>query len=565
MELQHFSHRQHPLFFREIIPNEDDGDGEACRCDGCLEVISGAYYGCSQCKLFLHKLCAELPQVIEHPVHPEHPLILNVHWYCLCNVCDSDWENFAYSCSKCEFDMDIICASAMERKIDHPSHEHPLTPVRRTALLRCDACGQKHEGTWYQCTTCVHFWIHRDCASLPTTIERSDHKHPLTLGYTLPSQHTMFDLLCDICRERLRRFYWVYYCGECQYFTHVMCAPSKIEPLPSIHSPGKFFDFSHHFLYYSFIHCRELKVLDFSNFVVFFVHSATEIESHDSNRLYLPPDDINSVSVINFLLKGLRLGENERAIELNHFSHDHPLILFDVQTEESESRLGKNFKNDDILCEACVKPVIAPFYKCSLCNFVLHKCCAELPTELQHPFHPQHQLILRPKFPEWWGLFRCQGCGSFCNGFAFGCVGCEFYLDVSCGSLPSTIKHEAHRDHLLHFKENLSGLCNACAWRRGFSKHGFGCIICDFELHAFCSQFPRTLRHKYDEHSLILTYSPGEGCEADEYYCEICEEEMNPRRWGISTVLTRGNWVNLDVAKPTAAYRRKAHRCLPSR
>ncbi|KAK2987261.1 hypothetical protein RJ640_017564 [Escallonia rubra] len=275
--------------------------------------------------------------------------------------------------------------------------------------------------------------------------------------------------------------------------------------------------------------------------MLFFVHSGTEIEGHDSNRLYLPPDDINSVSVINFLLEGLGLGENERAIELNHFSHDHPLILFDVQTEESESCPGKNFKNDDILCEACVKPVIAPFYECSLCNFILHKCCAELPTVLQHPLHPRHQLILLGKSPKWWGLFLCDGCGYFCNGFSFGCVDCEYYLDVSCGSLPSTITHEAHRDHLLHFKENLSGPCNACAWRgyeypspfvgNPLSIPGFGCNTCDFELHTFCSLFPRTLRHRYDEHSLILTYSPVEDREADEYYCEICEEEMNPRLW----------------------------------
>ncbi|KAK3023708.1 hypothetical protein RJ639_042718 [Escallonia herrerae] len=494
MELQHFSHK-HPLFFREIIPNEDGGDEKACCCNGCLEVISSAYYGCSQCEFFLHKLCAELPQVIEHPLHPEHPLTLHKASSRVCDVCDNRWRNFGYRCSECNFDMDIICASAMERKIDHPSHEHPLTPVRRTALLRCDACCQEHQGRWYQCTTCVHFWIHRDCASLPSTIQRSDHKHPLTLSYSIPSQYTKFDPLCDICRKRLRRFSWVYYCGKCRYFTHVTCAPPKIVPLMSIHSP--------------------------------------EIEGHDSNRLYLPPDDINSVSVINSLLEGLGLGENERAIELNHISHDHPLILFDVQTEESESYPGKNFKNDDILCEACVKPVISPFYKCSLCNFVLHKCCAELPTKLQHPFHPQHQLILLGKSPKWWGLFLCDGCGHFCNGFSFGCVDCEYYLDVSCGSLPSTITHEAHRDHLLHFKENLSGPCNACASGIGFPRRGFGCNTCDFELHTFCSLFPRTLRHRYDEHSLILTYSPVEDREADEYYCEICEEEMNPRLWSM--------------------------------
>ncbi|KAK3013395.1 hypothetical protein RJ639_009456 [Escallonia herrerae] len=238
MELQDFSHR-HPLFFREIIPNKDDGDEKACRCEGCSEVIYGASYGCSQCKFFLHKLCAELPQVIEHPLHPEHPLSLHGRRISVCDACRHEWKHFTYTCSPCDFDMDLICASLMERKIDHPSHVHPLTPVRRSALLLCDACGEEHEGLWYHCYTCAHFWIHRDCASLPNIIERSDHKHPLMLSYSLPSQYTKFDPLCDICRKRLRRFYWVYYCGKCRYFTHVTCAPPKIEPIMSIHSPGK--------------------------------------------------------------------------------------------------------------------------------------------------------------------------------------------------------------------------------------------------------------------------------------------------------------------------------------
>ncbi|KAK3003816.1 hypothetical protein RJ639_018960 [Escallonia herrerae] len=236
MELQHFSH-EHPLFFREFTANEDGGDEEACRCGGCSEVISGASYGCSRCEFFLHKLCAELPRELEHPTHPEHPLTLRVSKGCLCDVCDNDWRNFTYTCSLCNFDMDIICASATERKIDHPSHKHPLTPVRRTALLRCYACGHKHEGTWYQCTTCVHFWIHRDCASTRSTIERSDHVHPLTLSYTLPSRYTTFSVSCEICRKTLRRIYWVYYCGKCRYFIHVKCAPPEIG-LP------RYFDFS---------------------------------------------------------------------------------------------------------------------------------------------------------------------------------------------------------------------------------------------------------------------------------------------------------------------------------
>ncbi|KAK2985377.1 hypothetical protein RJ640_029334 [Escallonia rubra] len=79
---------------------------------------------------------------VEHPMHPEHPLTLRVKRDYRCNLCQHVWKDFTYTCSQCDFDMDIVCASAMERKIDHPSHKRPLTPVRRKALLRCDACAK---------------------------------------------------------------------------------------------------------------------------------------------------------------------------------------------------------------------------------------------------------------------------------------------------------------------------------------------------------------------------------------------------------------------------------------
>ncbi|KAK3014589.1 hypothetical protein RJ639_009822 [Escallonia herrerae] len=72
MELQHFNH-DHPLLFREFIPNEEEEeeddddehqeeeeeDEKAYLCSGCGELFSGASYGCSRCNFFLHKECAE--------------------------------------------------------------------------------------------------------------------------------------------------------------------------------------------------------------------------------------------------------------------------------------------------------------------------------------------------------------------------------------------------------------------------------------------------------------------------------------------------------------------------
>ncbi|KAA8517093.1 hypothetical protein F0562_017386 [Nyssa sinensis] len=502
MELQHFSH-EHPLILRE--ENEHDGEEVLQYCNGCLKkVISGPYYCCSvSCDYFLHKFCAELPREMKHPKHPEHPLTLLAKppyhgGGCGCDVCHESWNSFVYHCSLCNFDVDVICV-LLECRLEQ-CHEHPLIPLLRPVLSLCDACNTEHEGKFYLCITC-QFWVHRDCASLPSTIKHSDHHHLLSLAYSLPEDYIKFGYTCDICCEETYGLCWFYYCSECRYVAHVNCATSKTEAFMSILLPD-----------------RKIKNL--------------------TEDVYprLPVSD-ESVSLINHFLK-MDLGENKRSREINHFSHDHPLILFDVQNNEescSESKpsLLNEMKNDN-KCNGCMLPISAPFYSCSQCNFFLHKWCAELPTEVwQHPCHPQHTLVLLPKCPRFFGLFRCQCCGINSNGFSFSCASCEFYLDVNCASLPSSITHEAHAHHRLVLKQPNDRLkCNAChqfwSWYYHF---GFICDTCDFNLDLECALLPRKTSHRYEEHHpLTLTYSPVKD-DSDEYFCEICEEELDPKNW----------------------------------
>ncbi|KAH7858511.1 hypothetical protein Vadar_024782 [Vaccinium darrowii] len=117
MELQHFSH-DHPLIFEE----EYKDDGVKVSCYGCQQPISsGPCYFCRKCKdRFLHKLCAELPKEMKHPMHPEHQLNLlpsppnypqspSSQSPCGCGVCGQPCKSFTYSCSLCKFDVEIVC------------------------------------------------------------------------------------------------------------------------------------------------------------------------------------------------------------------------------------------------------------------------------------------------------------------------------------------------------------------------------------------------------------------------------------------------------------------------
>ncbi|XP_076893062.1 uncharacterized protein LOC143544979 [Bidens hawaiensis] len=218
------------------------------------------------------------------------------------------------------------------------------------------------------------------------------------------------------------------------------------------------------------------------------------------------------------------------------FCHPHPLVLFDTFPNGLVS-LHDPMKKVELLCDGCVRPIASvPFYKCFKhdCDFVLHKWCTRLPSQIQdHPHHAKHTLVFMPKIPpNSLSLFGCDICWLRCNGFAYGCMQCEYYVDIHCGFIPDVITHEAHPNHLLsRFKASSVDhkCCKACGW--GMEGIGFHCHICDFYLHSNCALLlPRTIRHKYDKHPLTLRYYPAENY-IGEYFCEICDDEFDPTRW----------------------------------
>jgi hypothetical protein len=248
-----FSH-DHPLILKEEHKH-DENSVPPCCCVCGKTISSDPFYCCEEEKcgedIFVHKSCTELPLSIQHHLHP-HPLFLespsNTAGYppdgsFYCDACTREWKDiFFYHCSLCDFDLDFKCASTRENSIKHPSHEHPLKTTYRVILCRCDACGTKHEGVFYSCTTCDRFWIHEDCASLPLTFEDTDyHDHALTLAYSLPDQYTKFGVLCQICEKGVEHVLWVYHCDRCRFAFHVNCVTPQTEHFLSVLLPKKQF------------------------------------------------------------------------------------------------------------------------------------------------------------------------------------------------------------------------------------------------------------------------------------------------------------------------------------
>ncbi|CAK9160723.1 unnamed protein product [Ilex paraguariensis] len=241
-------------------------------------------------------------------------------------------------------------------------------------------------------------------------------------------------------------------------------------------------------------------------------------KSTDPNLLHLPMTN-GSLELFRHFAKQINLEDIEREAELIHWSHEHPLILFDVQKDD-------DIKDEITLCDGCVQPISFPFYCCSQCNYFLHLSCVNLPRELRHPIHHEHPMVLC-QVMKFYKTFLCDACCVWTNGFYYNCETCKFILDVKCAFLPTSIAHQAHKNPLVQMKGSKH-LCNGSGF--SFSTSGFKCDDCRFKISHDSALLPGTIRHRLDKHPLILCYPPFFK-HVDEFHCEICEREMNPSYW----------------------------------
>ncbi|KAI7733590.1 hypothetical protein M8C21_000946 [Ambrosia artemisiifolia] len=264
------------------------------------------------------------------------------------------------------------------------------------------------------------------------------------------------------------------------------------------------------------------------------------IDEDHPNLIRCPfPDESFNLMMQRFIQKDKP--SIKREIDGAVFGHPHPLILVDTLHKGLDS-LHDPMKKVEVLCDGCVRPVMdVPFYMCSQdhCSFILHEWCTRLPSKIQHhPDHPKHTLVFVPILK---GVFYCTICYLPCSGFAYICKQCDYGIfDIHCAFIPDVITHEAHPNHLLKrfrldFGRRYMGrhpsqriICKACGY---LADTGYRCHTCDFYFDTKCALLlPRTVRHKYDKHSLSLRYFPAEN-HSSKYFCEICEDEFNPTKW----------------------------------
>ncbi|XP_050267190.1 uncharacterized protein LOC126711013 [Quercus robur] len=347
MELQHFSHSDHPLVF-----NKDERMGLPCY--GCREPIFGPSYSCMKCnelKFYHHKLCAELPLGLHHPLHPAHPLILidESTGYLQkenskCIVCKEFCWEYSYCCYRCDFNIHIKCGVL---ELEAEFHDHPLTPICKLITFTCDLCGKEDKGVPNLCSSCG-FWIHNKCAHFPEKIKVARHRHLLHLTHSSLELHESDSRFCQLCVQKVETRFGLYYCSRCDFVAHLDCAMVKEN--------------------------RE-----------------------DTDLQELKDEGLEHDEIIGtFEVKKINVGEDgtQQFIEIAHFSHNHDLkFTHEVLSNEK--------------CDGCVQAILSPFYSCVNCSFFLHESCAKLPKRKRHPLH-RHSLTLFPTEPGDFFFMQCM-------------------------------------------------------------------------------------------------------------------------------------------------------------
>lgn len=438
-EFRHFSHL-HPL----TLQQEQNGGTDEIVCVICEMLIKSgsSYYFCSQCDANFHQQCAELPREMLNPDFHEHSLFLFPQVNkTICNSCKNDCTEFVYRCLVCKFCLHVACLQSFK-------HKHTFTKFRNQTEFVCRACGENGNGFSWFCTIC-HLSVHKKCAELPFKLRTFEHSHhDLSLTYFRNSVHFVDSMIrCEICWEKINTNFAGYGCYECIYFVHLDCA-----------------------------RWQRLDI-NLTN------------DAHDSS------DDEDSGS------------------EIKRYIHCHSLTLFSAEELVQ-----------DRVCDGCMMRLSGPSYSCKECDFFVHKACYELPRKKRNFIH-QHKLnlISIPNF-----VFQCKACLKHFNGFAYHCKTCLSTFDTRCASIKLPLKHPSHQHPLsLQRTNKYHTKCEACG-EEVKDKVVFRCVGCKFYLDAGCATLPLGVRYRFDPHPLDLTFVEEED---EDYCCDICEEERESGPW----------------------------------
>ncbi|KAL4616511.1 hypothetical protein ACB092_07G204200 [Castanea dentata] len=421
---------------------------------------------------------------LQHFNHPEHPLVFNEDriYGKICLGCGERILGPSYSCKECDwFRHHQSCAELPLGLLHHPLHPlHPLILIDDgTAHLKpegeksnCEVCKEWRGEYCYFCYRC-NFKLHIKCGSLaPTTEATKVHHH----HHTLTPYWKLMTFTCDLCGKEDKGMPYV--CTSCGFGIHTRCAnfPGRLKVVRHNHPLNLIHSLELHQSNSQLCQLCFLKVdtnygLYYCSRCDFVAHldcAMSEGNMEDINLLELKEEEsVESKAMLE------NEDGTETATEIKHFSHEHHLKLTDEVPNNK-------------ICDGCVRAILPPsFYSCvkSNCGFFLHISCYE-------------------------------------------CDICDFALDVQCSLTSNTLTHACHEHPLYLSITNYEQKCSICDSKED---QVFRCTTCEFVLDFKCATLPQTAWNNQHEHPFTLCYAPED--DSNEYYCDICEEERDPKQW----------------------------------
>ncbi|CAH2069300.1 unnamed protein product [Thlaspi arvense] len=566
--IQHPSHPNHTLKLQRK---------PATRCSLCgKSFIGDLFYRCEICNFDVDLYCAKYPP-------PDILDVSDMHWHDHIDLlkeqvsfdcffkCGKIGDGFPYICQICDvaFHMDCVWQPTLQPQPEtiplHPRERQPetipLQPLqveRQTETIhspdsdsdsdsdsdhslhprerwpeiihsyhslhplkfltgkppdysdgKCRLCGGKVDthSHFYHCSSC-NFTLDHRCAVNPpaqTLLDLKVHDHKLTLLPRLDS------FTCNACGLKGDRSPYV--CFQCGFMIHQDCLalPRLININRHDHRVSRTSVLG---LVNSVCTVCHRKVMEWTcggycckQCPGYVVHSkcATRIDVWNGRELEGVPEekeDIEPYVVID-------------ESTIHHFSHrEHYLRL------NGNGLLWEENKR----CDACSHSIsLQSFYGCTVCDFSLHKKCAEHPKKKWHVLHNERLALVTSKGD----MFRCNACTRVSNGFRY--QNGDKKLDVRCSAISEPFFHPSHPHHPLYYipTEKDDNICSGCNLEESYVLR---CIVygCGFVLGFACATLPQVVKHRVDDHPLSLCY--GEKA-SGKYWCDICEKETNPEIW----------------------------------
>ncbi|PPR80809.1 hypothetical protein GOBAR_AA39905 [Gossypium barbadense] len=234
-------------------------------------------------------------------------------------------------------------------------------------------------------------------------------------------------------------------------------------------------------------------------------------------------------------------------MELQHFSHKHPLVCIEKQNHESEKAYcsgcgelvsGSSFNCVGLklqvsppyrnICDFCDKGLDEFVYHCS-CDLNLHIKCALLSKSIAEKgfgkledIPHKEALVSIEKFLEELKGAKCFACWHRLLDFAYLDLDHGIFLHKKCVDLPTEINHFLHSPDSLILQFNSKPLpCQMCKKTqvKGFV---YRCSPCEVALHITCAELPTKIKHIcHRNHPLFLKFDP------ESLPCQICQKTQD--------------------------------------